>query len=67
MIEHVMPLVLTISWVYTVAMLVQSIVHEKELRLKEVSLVLTILEFLVSSDEVSKLEYSILDEPESKG
>ena len=66
MIEHVMPLVLTISWVYTVAMLVQSIVHEKELRLKEVSLVSTLLEILVSSDEVSKLEYSILDEPESK-
>ena len=36
MIEHVMPLCLTISWVYTVAMLVQSIVYEKEQRLKEV-------------------------------
>lgn len=35
MIEHVMPLCLTISWVYTVAMLVQSIVYEKEQRLKE--------------------------------
>ncbi|XP_014665300.1 PREDICTED: ATP-binding cassette sub-family A member 2-like isoform X2 [Priapulus caudatus] len=31
-----MPLCLTVSWVYTVAMLVQSIVHEKEQRLKEV-------------------------------
>ncbi len=37
MIEHVMPLCLTISWVYTVAMLTQSIVYEKEQRLKEVS------------------------------
>ena len=36
MIEHVMPLCLTISWVYTVAMLTQSIVYEKEQRLKEV-------------------------------
>jgi len=36
MIEHVMPLCLTISWVYTVAMLVQSVVYEKEQRLKEV-------------------------------
>ncbi|KAK3087439.1 hypothetical protein FSP39_005943 [Pinctada imbricata] len=36
MIEHVMPLCLTISWVYTVSMLVQSIVYEKEQRLKEV-------------------------------
>ncbi len=36
MIEHVMPLCLTISWVYTVAMLVQNIVYEKEQRLKEV-------------------------------
>ncbi|XP_053393737.1 ATP-binding cassette sub-family A member 2-like isoform X2 [Mercenaria mercenaria] len=36
MIEHVMPLCLTISWVYSVAMLVQSIVYEKEQRLKEV-------------------------------
>jgi hypothetical protein len=32
----VMPLCLTISWVYSVAMLVQSIVYEKEHRLKEV-------------------------------
>ena len=36
MVEHVMPLCLTISWVYSVAMLVQSIVYEKERRLKEV-------------------------------
>ena len=36
MIEHVMPLTLTVSWVYTVAMLVQGIVYEKERRLKEV-------------------------------
>lgn len=40
-IEHVMPLCLTVSWVYTVAMLVQSIVHEKEQRLKEVAVVLS--------------------------
>lgn len=38
MIEHVMPLCLTASWVYTVAMLVQSIVYEKEQRLREVIL-----------------------------
>ena len=31
-----MPMCLTISWVYTVAMLVQNIVYEKEKRLKEV-------------------------------
>lgn len=37
MIEHVMPLCLTISWVYSVAMLVQNIVYEKEQRLKEVN------------------------------
>jgi len=36
MIRHVMPLCLTISWVYSVAMLVQHIVYEKEQRLKEV-------------------------------
>jgi len=36
MIEHVMPLCLTISWVYSVSMLVQNIVYEKEQRLKEV-------------------------------
>ena len=36
MIQHVMPLCLTISWVYSVAILVQHIVYEKEQRLKEV-------------------------------
>ena len=36
MIQHVMPLCLTISWVYSVAILVQNIVYEKEQRLKEV-------------------------------
>ncbi|XP_071498338.1 ATP-binding cassette sub-family A member 2-like [Diadema antillarum] len=35
-IEQVMPMVMVISWVYSVAMLTQSIVYEKELRLKEV-------------------------------
>ncbi len=40
MIEHVMPLCLTISWVYSVAMLVQSIVYEKEQRLKEVGFIM---------------------------
>jgi len=44
MIEHVMPLCLTISWVYTVAMLVQSVVYEKEQRLKEVHCLLLILQ-----------------------
>ncbi|CAF0720825.1 unnamed protein product, partial [Brachionus calyciflorus] len=36
MIQHVMPLCLAISFVYTVAMLTQTIVYEKEMRLKEV-------------------------------
>ncbi len=36
MIQHVMPLCLSISFVYTVSMLTQTIVIEKELRLKEV-------------------------------
>jgi len=36
MIQHVMPLCLSISFVYTVSMLTQTIVYEKELRLKEV-------------------------------
>ena len=35
-IEHVMPLCMAFSWVYSVSMLVQSIVYEKEQRLKEV-------------------------------
>ncbi|CAF3675437.1 unnamed protein product [Rotaria socialis] len=36
MIQHALPLCLTISWVYAFAMLTQSIVYEKEVRLKEV-------------------------------
>ncbi|CAF3998900.1 unnamed protein product, partial [Rotaria sordida] len=36
MIQHAFPLCLTISWIYTFAMLTQSIVYEKEVRLKEV-------------------------------
>jgi ATP-binding cassette subfamily A (ABC1) protein 2 len=36
MIQHVIPLCLCISFVYTVSMLSQTIVYEKELRLKEV-------------------------------
>lgn len=36
MIQHALPLCLTISWVYAFAMLSQSIVYEKEVRLKEV-------------------------------
>uniref|UniRef100_A0A914W7B2 ABC transporter domain-containing protein n=1 Tax=Plectus sambesii TaxID=2011161 RepID=A0A914W7B2_9BILA len=35
-IEHVLPICLGISWVYSAATLVQSIVYEKEKRLKEV-------------------------------
>ena len=31
-----MPLFMTLAWVYSIAMIVKSIVHEKELRLKEV-------------------------------
>lgn len=31
-----MPLCMTVSWIYTVALVVQSIVYEKEQRLKEV-------------------------------
>lgn len=40
MVEHIIPLCLTISWVYSVAMLVQRIVYEKEQRLKEVNILL---------------------------
>lgn len=36
-IEHMMPLCMVISWVYSVAMMIQHIVAEKEQRLKEVS------------------------------
>lgn len=36
MIQHVMPLCLSVSFVYTVAMLTQTMVYEKEMRLKEV-------------------------------
>lgn len=36
LIQHVLPLCLMLSWVYSVAMLVQRIVYEKEKRLKEV-------------------------------
>ncbi|XP_071948273.1 ATP-binding cassette sub-family A member 2-like [Antedon mediterranea] len=35
-IEHIMPMVMMISWIYYVAMLTQSIVYEKEKGLKEV-------------------------------
>ena len=35
-IEHVMPLCLAISFIYTVSMISQTIVYEKEIRLKEV-------------------------------
>ncbi|XP_048586908.1 ATP-binding cassette sub-family A member 2 isoform X2 [Nematostella vectensis] len=35
-IQHMMPLCLTVSWIYTVAIVVRSIVYEKEQRLKEV-------------------------------
>ncbi|XP_052335102.1 ATP-binding cassette sub-family A member 2-like isoform X2 [Oncorhynchus keta] len=35
-IEHMMPLCMVISWVYSVAMMIQHIVAEKEHRLKEV-------------------------------
>jgi ATP-binding cassette, subfamily A (ABC1), member 2 len=36
MVQHVMPLCLSISFVYTVSMLSQTIVYEKEMRMKEV-------------------------------
>lgn len=36
MIQHVMPLCLAISFVYSVSMLTQTIVYEKEMRLREV-------------------------------
>ena len=38
-IEHMMPLCMVISWVYSVAMMIQHIVTEKEHRLKEVGMV----------------------------
>lgn len=37
-IEHMMPLCMVISWVYSVAMMIQHIVTEKEHRLKEVGM-----------------------------
>lgn len=37
-IEHMMPLCMVISWVYSVAMMIQHIVAEKEHHLKEVRL-----------------------------
>ncbi|VDM26506.1 unnamed protein product [Toxocara canis] len=39
-VESVFPLILSISWVYSVALLVQSIVHEKEKHLSEVMYVM---------------------------
>ncbi|WAR31434.1 ABCA2-like protein [Mya arenaria] len=36
LIQHVVPLCLMLAWVYAVAILVQRLVHEKEVRLKEV-------------------------------
>lgn len=42
-IEHMMPLCMVISWVYSVAMMIQHIVTEKEHRLKEVGMVEEIL------------------------
>ncbi|CAF5125302.1 unnamed protein product, partial [Rotaria sp. Silwood1] len=36
MIEHALPLCLTISWIYAFAILTQCIVYEKEVHLKEV-------------------------------
>lgn len=42
-IEHMMPLCMVISWVYSVAMMIQHIVSEKEQRLKEVSVELLLL------------------------
>lgn len=36
MLGNFMPLFMTLAWVYTIAMVVKSIVHEKEMRLKEV-------------------------------
>ena len=35
-IQYMMPLCITVSFIYSVAILVQNIVHEKEQRLKEV-------------------------------
>ncbi|KAL4218636.1 ATP-binding cassette sub- A member 2 [Mactra antiquata] len=40
LIQHIIPLCLMLSWVYSVAMLVQRIVYEKEKRLKEVMKIL---------------------------
>ena len=34
-IKHMVPLSMVVSWIYTVAITVQSIVYEKERRLKE--------------------------------
>ena len=47
MIQHVMPLCLSISFVYTIAMLCQTMVYEKELRLKEVMKIMGIVTFIL--------------------
>ncbi len=36
LVEHMLPLALILSWVCVVALLVRSVVYEKEMRLKEV-------------------------------
>lgn len=51
-IEHMMPLCMVISWVYSVAMMIQHIVTEKEHRLKEVGMVGEIPE-----EELTPLSY----------
>lgn len=35
-ISNSMPLFMTLAWIYTVGMIIKTIVHEKETRLKEV-------------------------------
>lgn len=50
-IEHMMPLCMVISWVYSVAMMIQHIVAEKEHRLKEVNCV--IVSFIILSYHIT--------------
>ena len=42
LIQHMLPLVMMLSWVFPVAMLCRGIVYEKELRLKEVGTIVCI-------------------------
>lgn len=53
-IEHMMPLCMVISWVYSVAMMIQHIVAEKEHRLKEVRVCACVSTLLIKIIDILK-------------